>query len=195
MGSVNNRRLYAAGLVIAAVGFVLDRTIFSEDGPGAAVAQTSPAAEEKPKAAASGTEPSQAAITALVAKLKALEESRPVGPAPVRDVFTFAGDSARGSDVHGLPATPLSGAIIDPEAFKAKHRLNAVLLSGSGPSFALIGSRRFEVGDELDGLRLVSMDKKNGGSAVFEAGQTRVTLIVPTGINLPKSDSAPADRP
>lgn len=202
MGSLNNRRLYAAVLGIAAVGFVLDRTVFSDAplGPEAAKAElTSPARTAGAPAAPREPEPDRSAVLALVEKLRTIEQSGPIGPPSRSDAFALNHSGTTGIDAASAPGNdPAEDG--SAAAFRKSHRLRAVLVPKGGVSRVMVDNDTLVIGEELDGFTLESIDAKKGssGAATFVSGTTRVELIVPTGSGRPRSggngapDSPPA---
>lgn len=204
MGSKDNRRVYGAVLGLAAIGLVLDRTVFDGGALGPESAQASPVggAAPTPKAALPTKEtpdPTSEAVAGLVARLKRLEESGAYGPGRRADAFRIEEPAASaGVDA---PASP-TDADSPARVFRRSHtlrtvlsaedaRAGAVLLECRTPDRAgTLATRRrtLRIGEEVGGFVLESIDAGQKGvgraalgSATFVSadGQVRVTLVVP----------------
>ncbi|HYE03084.1 MAG TPA: hypothetical protein VD963_07595 [Phycisphaerales bacterium] len=169
----NNRTLYAAVLGLALGGLAVDRFILggAELGPASALAS---APTEQPESSPEATTPAELsddvpANSVLASRLSALRQlvasDAPEEPA---DPFGVLSTSQPESEAR-------SEAVALRETFLRDHTLNSVMISGQA-RVAVIGGRPLQVGDEVGGFTLESIEKD---SAELACGQVRVRLNVP----------------
>lgn len=201
MGTLNNRRLYAAALGIAAVGFVLDRTVFSDSGSGpeAAKAELTPQARTAAPAPRHSPQPERAAVLALVEKLKTIEQASPVGPPSRPDAFALCRSDTEDASKPAADEPADNGPASE---FKKNHTLRMVLTAREGDTepLVVVDKSSYRIGETIDGFRLESIRRPDMGKpagATFVSGDIRVELIVPTSSGRPKSggNGAPDSPP
>ena len=95
-------------------------------------------------------------------KLKALSDAMHLAESPARDAFVPAPAWSGGPGAPGMAT----------RNFEEAHQLSGVMLSGSHPA-AMVDGRMVLTGQMVDGYKLVSVTK---GAAVFQSGETQVTL-------------------
>jgi hypothetical protein len=176
------RKVYAAFLALAAVGFVGDRLFLQPAGAGAAppeeeasenVVAQKPA--EKRKAGPSGP--------SLATKLQGVS---PSSGKSNRDPFRRGDSTATsGTDASIANAAPLVDPVT-PSEFSSRYELQSVLKPSQGSSGRAVAvvakkktsgtresGRAYELGNEVAGWTLVIVDEK---SATLERDSARVTL-------------------
>ena len=181
MTLTKKHKLYLALLALAIVGFMVDRLFLSS---GVASPKQAKAAPTAPATVA----PAVTTVVSLVAstpaagkseasgdsaivadRLKALAKTLNLDPTEVRDAFKPSEDWTMSAP----PPEPVAAS--QPKAradFARHHKLTAVLLSKAG-GCAVVNGKVVEVGQELDGYRLVGLE---ANSATFKSADDRVEL-------------------
>lgn len=176
MRLTTSHKIYASVLGVALVAFALDRAFLAPGGaeagettPDAAgdtdTVQMLPPVKLIPVAAPT--------TRTLALSFRELAERRGLKLEDMSDPFTVP--------PHWLPdqATVRIGTSTDVSPgrrFLAAHQLNAVLANEQGGA-AIIDGKRFRIGQELDGFRLVLIQRR---SVVLEGEGVRVMLSLPT---------------
>jgi hypothetical protein len=174
------QKIYVAVCGLAAGALVVDRLLPGpEEVPAAeAIAVASvpvPAATtDKPAAKSPGPNLVIPAGPSLASRIEEAARAQGYGGKVERDAFRIP-DGWR-------PAAEAASPIVarpDSDKFVREHRLTAVMTAGDR-SVALVDGKPVQIGQVLDGFRLVSVEKS---SAVWECEGVRATLELPTADN------------
>jgi hypothetical protein len=172
MKVTRERKIYAAVLGLALLGFTLDRTIFggSHDAQADAAAQAEAALVPTTAPTASVTPAGD--DVPLAARLASAVNDANFDPATIRVPFS--------AQLPWLAATQIDAPPSSAELFVQKHNLTAVM--GSGQSgYAIIDGACVRIGRSLEGFKLTAIDAK---SVTFEAGSSRVKLQLRTPVTV-----------
>ncbi len=178
MKPTKKHMLFAAAAVLAAMALVIDRAVIGYDltEPSEVSAGQATDASSASRQATHGVPgPTKNPVTE---HLKGFSNQAWSGSEDeVRDAFRApAGwfDQGRPADVEE-PEVFLP----DPGAeFVHKHRLEAVMMTGSGGYAILDGEKVIRTGQKIDGFTLVSLIKHE---AVFRSGDSQVVLAIESG--------------
>ncbi|MCH7526621.1 MAG: hypothetical protein IID39_04215 [Planctomycetes bacterium] len=177
----NKKRVYAAVLLIGALALLLDR-VLSSSSP--ASAQASALTLGSDQAAGDGALLGKDAPAATRLATTAFPRDLPdVGSiAAVRDMFSITDTvrramlGANSDDELGLESggTGKTDRRVKPEQFEKVHRLTGIMLGGE-ITFAIVDDEWLQVGDQLDGYRLIRID---GNMAWFQCAGGEAALSV-----------------
>lgn len=178
MKPTKKHMLLAAAAVLAVAALVIDRAVIGYDL----------------------TEPSQASAGQATAASPALRQATHGAPGPTKnpvaehlESFSHQAWSGSGDGVkdafrtpthwfdQGRPADTEEPAVFLPDPgtqFVHKHRLEAVMMTGSGGYAILDGEKVIRTGQKIDGFTLVSLTKRE---AVFRSGDSQVVLAIESG--------------
>ena len=175
MSLTTSHKIYASVLGVALVGFALDRTLLAPDG-AAAGETTPPAATGMDTVSIMATPmpiPVAAAPTRTLAlSFRELAARRGLKLEDISDPFTVPNHWL--PDEASIPIETSTG-VSPGRRYLASHQLNAVMENAQGGS-AIVDGKRLRIGDELDGFRLVLIQRR---SVVMEGEGVRVTLALP----------------
>jgi hypothetical protein len=177
-------------MIVALLGFIVDRVFFDDPKPAEAKATATPAkskpsvpTKKKPTAAPTAapviTDPSLAWLEKLA------------DPRPGRDVFVpspawlkaqKAKEEVAKEKQQAEAQGPKPGS---PEAFQTAHRLQATTVMEHG-GLAVVDGECLSVGDAIDDFQLVRV---TAGEAEFRRGRNRAILKLPMG---PASSAKPS---
>lgn len=162
--------MYAAILGIAAVGLAVDRLVLGSSVLGPAGAEAGEAPPDPPAAAAPAARTQEnMAPSDLAERLQALRD--------------HAATEDRMASVLSVPANWFEAECAElpdvdgPEAAAAKreYKVTAIAAGSGEMSFAVVNRRRLQVGDTLDGMKLIEI---HGRQVVFQAGSENVVLTM-----------------
>ena len=173
MKLTKSHKICLAVLGMALVGLAADRLFLSPDkaGPEQAQARPTPSPAARPAAQAFAHPPAAApaVLTNLARRIEACAGGTCLDPGTVREAFVPAQSWLRTPKVsQSDPVQPTLG-----QKFLQKHRLVSTILSGTNGGGVVVNDRIIQVGQEIDGFRLVEV---TGSSAAFQAGEERVEL-------------------
>jgi len=150
-------------VVVAFIGYWLFLA-GAQSGPVRAQAATTDPVKPPPASpAALGSVAPSIPQPSLASRLAATAAARDLDPEAVRNVF-LPSESWLSQGAKGQPAASLQAS--STQDFLRKHQLTSVILSGAGGSVT-IGNRVVQVGQEVDGYRLISLTQD---SATFRCG-------------------------
>jgi hypothetical protein len=178
MKPTKKHMLLAAAAVLAAMSLVIDRVVIGYDL----------------------TEPSEASAEQATDALSALQQATHGTPGPTKNPVTEhlkgfsnqawsdSGDEMKdafrapaGWFDQGRPVDSEEPAVFLPDPvteFVHRHRLEAVMMTGSGGYAILDGEKVIRTGQRVDGFTLVSLTKRE---AVFRSGDSQVVLAIESG--------------
>ena len=160
--------LYLLAVAIAAL--LVDRVFLSSGAVGAeealAMPEVTPDAPARPDLPAQEEQP-------LAERLRTLSETQSLDVSRVRDAFCLA--PAWSAELRP-PAVPVP-QVDQTLKLMQNHRLMAVMVGPDG-GYAVVDGKRLLVGQERDGIKLVSV---NENSAILESGGIRFQLKLDTG--------------
>jgi len=176
MKVTRERKIYAAVVIVAVLGLVLDRTIYGSHEDLAADAQQAEAALVAPAtspatAGAVADEPSLATRLANTATEQHVADASDI-QVPFKTQIAWL-----------MPARIEQAAVISgpsvAEQFSQRHTLTAIL-GNSTSGTAIVDGYCIRVGRSFDGFKLIAVDR---ASATFEAsGGTQVKLQLKAGL-------------
>jgi hypothetical protein len=163
-----------AVLALGVLALIADRTVFapasSDAAPPAPSGDEAPLATAKPK-----TEPAAPRGKPLSEKLSDAATAQGTSGRAVVDAFhaTGAWAVAKSTDSASVASSPF-----ESEKFLASHKISSVGATKGGEWHAIIDHRPYKVGDRLDGLELIGIDR-NGVEFQTSAGSLRLDLDLP----------------
>jgi hypothetical protein len=178
MGTIsNNRRLFLAVLGIAALGLILDRTVFSGAGfgPENAAASTSRDPALLAALAAKDSQASQNAASRLADRLNAFAKEKDLSVEDTPDAFLAP--AAFGPAPAVSPAAAPAAKTPDAaDKFLEDHKLNTVLFyqANEGASRIVLDGKALAIGAVIDGFMLKSIARR---AAAFERDGVTVVMI------------------
>ena len=165
------RKIYASLLGIAGVALAADQLFFADAqaSSDASAPQAIAAAEMAP---AFDPQQAQFAVTelnstnSLAHRLKAIAERHELSVADVNNAFEPT------TGWVAPPAQVVKPLVLPGKEFESRHQLSAIMSNARG-GVAIVDSKPVEVGQELDGFKLVSLSTTR---AVFKAGEAEAVL-------------------
>ncbi|KPK79719.1 MAG: hypothetical protein AMJ81_12905 [Phycisphaerae bacterium SM23_33] len=168
-------KVYLGVLAMALGALVIDRTFLgsSQVTPSQAAAQQAAPSPQPPQAAPvpppGPDEPAAPESPALAARLREAAGAEKPDYANVRDVFALSQGWLAELE---SPATQPGTSAAKSVPARPVHKLMAVMVGGES-SYAIIDGKCLLVGQEMDGLKLISVEQN---SAVVEADGVRIQL-------------------
>jgi len=171
---LSKRQKVTLAVLILGLGIlVVDRAFILPKSAPAGQADFSVQSSTQPASATAGKSAAESPLNDKLAKLEAIWADRNLDLRQTRDAFSVPGSRSGQVWQDGPDQGMSSISKSDPVSrFVMRHRLKAVSVS-TDKTAAFIDDRFLSVGQELDGFRLVAVDKE---SATFEAGGKQVTL-------------------
>ncbi len=163
-------QLYLGILAVAGVGFLADRTVLRPSEAVAGLSEEYLVSDTDDKNAPEST-PASITNTSFARTLQSFGTTNRVDPRFAQDAFTPSWVTVV-AETAG-PETPTSKGPA-PSAFGQKHKLTAVMGSGSG-GYAIVDGKCVRVGTQFDGMKLVSVANR---SAYFESDNAKAELTV-----------------